>query len=50
VEGDVHVTVGAVASAVELFVTGRFENDAASLPARSCTAAFDVAEFEAGAT
>ena len=49
-DGAVHVAVGAVASAVELFVTDRFENDAASLPARSCTAEFDVAEFDAGAT
>jgi hypothetical protein len=37
-------------SAVELLVTERPENDAASFPARSCTAAFDVAELDAGAT
>jgi hypothetical protein len=48
--GDEIVAVGATTSAVELFVTARFENEAASLPARSCTAEFDVAEFDAGAT
>jgi hypothetical protein len=48
--GDEIVAVGATTSAAELFVTARFENEAASLPARSCTAEFDVAEFDAGAT
>ena len=42
--------MGATTSAIELFVTERFENDAASLPERSCTAEFDVAELDAGAT
>jgi hypothetical protein len=37
-------------SAVELFVAERPENEAASFPARSCTAAFDVAALDAGAT
>ena len=41
--------VGAVPSAVELLVSERPENDAASLPTASCTAAFEVAEFVAGA-
>jgi hypothetical protein len=36
-------------SAVELFVAERPENAAASFPARSCTAAFDVAALDAGA-
>ena len=37
-------------SAVELFVAERPENEAASFPARSCTAAFDVAALDAVAT
>jgi len=49
-DGAVHEAVGAVVSAVELFVTGRPENDTASLPAESCTAALEVAELAAGAT
>jgi hypothetical protein len=49
-DGAVHEAVGAVASAVELFVTDRPENDTASFPAESCTAALEVAELAAGAT
>jgi hypothetical protein len=49
-EGEVHDAVGAVPSAVELFVTGRPEKDAASFPAESCTAALEVAALAAGAT
>jgi hypothetical protein len=48
-DGAVQVAEGAVPSAVELFVSERPENDAASLPTASCTAAFVVAEFVAGA-
>jgi hypothetical protein len=48
-EADSNVGATESPGTVELFVTATFENANASLPSASCTATFDVDEFDAGA-